>query len=569
MLVGRYLPDAGILWQRASLLFLFFLLMPGRVPLLAQPVARPVPDRLVELGPNAFILDDPTLQLTFAQVVAMPDSAFRLSQQQKLNFGHTSSRVWLKFHLDNPLQESLYLLFMTQDADYVDLYTLSETGAVTAHQSGMLRPFKNRYFLTNTVVLPLGQRPRTVFLALRDDNILHFSVLLGPVRPVVEQLQKESLFNGGVMGLMLVMVIINLFVYGLVRDQVYLLYAVYITLSCLTFLSFEGLLYDLLWRSVPALNNGRLYLLITALTFGAAIWFSLSFLRTRDFLPRFYRYFVGLLSLVALTTLLRLLDVPGLERIFYGLTLIGFVSLLVLGARTYRQGYRPARYYLLAWSFYIVGAMTSVLALLDIIAFTHNWVVYGYQLGAACEATLLTLALADRLQTYQAEYQSAQQLALQRAGENEELLARHNKLLEEKLEHQHQPEPLPDDMRILLRSMKEDRDRIRKIAIPTLDGMLLFPTSDITWLEAAGSYTTIHLSNQKTVLASRGLAEFEHLCLGGETFFRTHKSNIVNLNHVVKYLRGEGGQVILNDGCTVDVSRRAKHDLLKRLVGEE
>lgn len=548
---------------------ILLLLLIGWVPLIAQPIVRPVPDQLVELGPKAFILDDPTLQLTFAQIAAMPDSAFRLSRQQKLNFGHSTSRIWLKFHLGNPLNESLFLLFMTQDADYVDLYTISETGAVSVHQSGMLRPFENRYFLTNTVVLPLGQRPRTVFVALRDDNILHFSVLLAPVRPVVEHLQEETLFNGAVMGLMLVMVIINLFVYGLVRDRVYLLYAVYITLSCLTFLSFEGLLYDLLWRSVPALNNGRLYLLITALTFGTAIWFSLSFLRTRDFLPGFYRYFIGLLSLVALTTLLRLLDVPGLERIFYGLTLIGFLSLLVLGRRTYRQGYRPARYYLLAWSFYIVGAMTSVLGLLDIIPFTHLWVVYGYQIGAACEATLLTLALADRLQTYQADYQSAQALALKRAGENEELLARHNKLLEGKLQHQHQQEPLPVEMRNLLRTMKEDRDRIRKLAIPTLDGMLLFPVGDITWLEAAGSYTTIHFSNQRTVLASRGLAEFEHLCSEGEAFFRTHKSSIVNLNHVVKYLRGEGGQVVLNDGATVDVSRRAKPDLMKRLVGEE
>ncbi|GAB2602218.1 7TM diverse intracellular signaling domain-containing protein [Spirosoma areae] len=549
--------------------WVLFLLMVSGLAAIAQPVAQPAPDQLIELGPKAFVLDDPSRQLTFAQVAARSDSAFRPSQQQKLNFGQTNSRIWLKFHIDNTLPESLFLLFMTQDVDYVDLYVVSEIGSITQHHSGVLRPFDSRYFLTNTVVLPLGRRPRTVFLALRDDNILHFSVLLAPVRPVVSHLQKESLFNGAIMGLMIVMVLINLFVYGLVQDRVYLLYAAYITLSCLTFMSFEGLLYDLLWRSVPALNNGRLYLLITAMTFGAAIWFSMNFLRTREFLPFFYRYFIGLLSLVALTTLLRLLDVPGLERVFYGLTLLGFLSLLVLGIRTYRQGYRPARYYLLAWSFYIAGAMTTVLGLLDVLTFTHVWVVYGYQLGAACEATLLTLALADRLQTYQAEYQAAQQLALQRAGENEQLLARNNKLLEEKLQDEHRQEPLPNEMRSLLRKMKDDRDRIRKIAIPTLDGMLLFPMGDITWLEAAGSYTTIHFSNQKTVLASRGLAEFDHLCAEGEPFFRTHKSHIVNLNHVVKYLRGEGGQVVLQDGCTVDVSRRSKPDLMKRLVGEE
>lgn len=545
------------------------ILIIGGFSAVAQPVVHPVSDNLVELGPKAFILEDASLQLTFAQVAAKPDSAFRLSKQRKLNFGHTNSRIWLKFTIANTLPDSLFLLFMTQDADYVDLYVVSETGTVTEHHAGGLQPFKNRYFLTNTVVLPLGQRPRTFFLALRDDNILHFSILLSPVRPVVNQIQKESLFNGAVMGLMLVMVLINLFVYGLVRDRVYLLYALYVTLSCLTFMSFEGLLYDLLWRTMPSLNNGRLYLLITALAFSAAIWFSMNFLRTRDFLPGFYRYFLGLLGLVALTTLLRLVDVPGLERVFYGLTLLGFVSLLALGVQTYRRGYRPARYYLLAWSFYIAGTMTSVLALLDIISFSTIWVIYGYQIGASLEAALLTLALADRLQTYQTDYQAAQQLSLQRTAENEQLLARNNKLLEEKFQYEHRQEPLPEEMRSLLRSMKEDRDRIRKISIPTLDGILLFPISDITWLEAAGSYTTIHITNQKTVLASRGLSEFEYLCAEGETFIRTHKSHIVNLNHVVKYLRGEGGQVVLNDGCTIDVSRRSKPDLIKRLTGEE
>ena len=547
---------------------LIFLLLMG-MSVMGQPVVRPRAGQLVEIGPKAFILDDPTLRLTVKEVAASPDSAFRLSRQEKLNFGHTNSRIWLKFHLDNTLPNPLFLLFMTQDVDYVDMYVVSELGRMTQHHSGVLRPFENRYFLTNTIVLPLGQQPRTVFLALRDDNILHFSVLLASEQPIVSHLQRETLFNGAVLGLMLVMVLVNLFIYSLIRDQVYLLYAIYITLSCLTFLSFEGLLYDLLWRSYPGLNNGRLYLLITALAFGAAVWFSMNFLRTREFLPGFYRYLLVLLSVVTLVIILRLLNIPGLERIFYGLTLLGFVSLLVLGIRTYTKGYRPARYYLLAWSFYIAGTTMSVLGLLDILSFNHIWIIYGYQIGAACEATLLTLALADRLYTYQAEYQAAQQLALQRAGENEQLLARNNKLLEEKMQYEHRQEPLPDDMRSLLRIMKEDRDRIRKIAIPTLDGILLFPVGDITWLEAAGSYTIIHFSNEKNVLASRGLAEFDNLCAEGEPFFRAHKSHIVNLNHVVKYVRGDGGQVVLNDGHTVDVSRRSKTDLIRRLTGEE
>ncbi len=120
------------------------LLIVSGFSVVAQPVVHPVPDKLVELGPKAFILADPSLQLTFAQVAAKPNSAFRLSQQRKLNFGYTNSRIWLKFTIANTLPDSLFLLFTTQDADYVDLYVISETGIITERHAGVLQPFKNR-----------------------------------------------------------------------------------------------------------------------------------------------------------------------------------------------------------------------------------------------------------------------------------------------------------------------------------------------------------------------------------------------------------------------------------------
>jgi DNA-binding LytR/AlgR family response regulator len=105
---------------------------------------------------------------------------------------------------------------------------------------------------------------------------------------------------------------------------------------------------------------------------------------------------------------------------------------------------------------------------------------------------------------------------------------------------------------------------IRKIAIPTLEGIILLPMSELVRIETMGSYAVLYLSSSKKITASRPIGEFQDM-LPDTTFFRTHKSHIVNLNCVERYVRGEDGSVILQDGTEIRVSRTAKTELLSRL----
>lgn len=102
-----------------------------------------------------------------------------------------------------------------------------------------------------------------------------------------------------------------------------------------------------------------------------------------------------------------------------------------------------------------------------------------------------------------------------------------------------------------------------KIAIPTLECLLFFNISDIVCLEAKSNYTAIHFSNHPILLASRTLKDFEDL-LPTDLFFRTHHSHIINLQYIKRYIRGEGGQIELENGLYVTVSRRKKEELLKK-----
>lgn len=103
---------------------------------------------------------------------------------------------------------------------------------------------------------------------------------------------------------------------------------------------------------------------------------------------------------------------------------------------------------------------------------------------------------------------------------------------------------------------------LNKIAIPTLDGLLFFNTADIIDLEARSNYTEIHFANNQKITASRTLKEFEEL-LPADKFFRPHHSHIINLSFIKRYIRGDGGQIELQNGTVVSVSRKKKDEFLK------
>ena len=103
--------------------------------------------------------------------------------------------------------------------------------------------------------------------------------------------------------------------------------------------------------------------------------------------------------------------------------------------------------------------------------------------------------------------------------------------------------------------------KLNNLAIPTMEGLLFVGLQDIVRCESDDKYTKIFLADKKMILASRTLGDFETI-LEPHSFFRIHKSYLVNLKHLKKYLKGEGGQVIMTDGSTLDVSRRKKDELM-------
>lgn len=126
-----------------------------------------------------------------------------------------------------------------------------------------------------------------------------------------------------------------------------------------------------------------------------------------------------------------------------------------------------------------------------------------------------------------------------------------------------QKDTLNNQFKALLSNVRPE-NKLKKVGIPDGDGLIFINLSDIIRCDSDGNYTFFILTNGKKIIASRTLGEYEQL-FSDDNFFRVHRSHLINLEHVKKYIKGEGGYVILSDNSQVEVSRRNKNDFLEKL----
>ena len=125
--------------------------------------------------------------------------------------------------------------------------------------------------------------------------------------------------------------------------------------------------------------------------------------------------------------------------------------------------------------------------------------------------------------------------------------------------------PIPQQLEILLQKINHTNNSIQRIALPTMEGLQLVPINSIISCASEGNYTIFLLMDKQKIVVSRPLKEVEEM-LTEHSFLRVHNSYLVNMNEINKYIKGEGGYLVMSDSSTVDVSRSKKEMLLKKLL---
>lgn len=121
-----------------------------------------------------------------------------------------------------------------------------------------------------------------------------------------------------------------------------------------------------------------------------------------------------------------------------------------------------------------------------------------------------------------------------------------------------------ENLKFLLQNFKRPNDQYSKITLPTGNAYEIVNVKDIIRCEADGSYTSFFLENKKKLLVSASLKHYEDL-LPPDDFIRVHHHHLINMHHVVRFLKTDGGYAVMSDGTQIEISRRKKDAFLQRL----
>lgn len=102
------------------------------------------------------------------------------------------------------------------------------------------------------------------------------------------------------------------------------------------------------------------------------------------------------------------------------------------------------------------------------------------------------------------------------------------------------------------------------LALPSGDGIVLVTLKEIVWLEAVNNYTRFYLADERKILVSKTIGDYETR-LASYEFVRIHRSHIINLHFLHRYHRDDGGYVEMKNGIRLEVAIRKRQELLERL----
>lgn len=360
------------------------------------------------LGKYLGVLEDPSGQLDIAKIIAgVPGLPFVTGNKNVPVFARRETYVWTRFSILNKTGKDLWLGIDNAVTDTILFYQVSGRSVTAAKMSGDKVSFNARDLASNKIFFRIlnDPQPQTIYLRLNIRLPRQFPVYISNSNAFIETQGQGFFINGIFYGLLVVIVLYNLFVWFMVKDRSYVYYIFYILFTGLVLMHFDGITYAYLWPSHPSLNDHPAILSSVPMLFALA--FAASFLGLRKNHPLLLRGLWILALWLAISCLISMAGYKFLAiTISQAFSFIAAIYFLVTGILVYRTGYTPARYFLASWTVLIAG-------LLIFLAKDMGWIPYNtftanaLKLGVAAEAVLIAFALADRINFYKREHNRA------------------------------------------------------------------------------------------------------------------------------------------------------------------
>ncbi len=395
-------------------LSLFLLLL--HIPAWAlTPALIKVSDIRLDLAQYTGYLEDPTGELNYQQVNALPDNAFRHASGTAVNLGKTQSTWWFRIDLDSRLSAPLkgYLEANYSLLDSVKVYLTGADGSVQEYLAGdtlhyQQRPIKVRNFW---FPLTLAEGRSTLLLRVKTTSTLYLPMVFSSLAASAEAQEILASINGAYYGVLFAMFFYNLFLFISLRERVYFWYLLYSLSIIVLAFSIDGWLF----RFNPdntALQAASIYILMI-LSSLLSVQFSRHFLHTQELFPRINRGLFAVILINASCLFAGLfLELQAWGAIASLNMLITALLLMLTGLYVWRRGLRYGSYYVIAWSSVLTTIILTTLSSLGVETISaHNPDLIKF--GVAIELILISIGLADRINVLKEERYRAQQAATQ------------------------------------------------------------------------------------------------------------------------------------------------------------
>jgi len=389
-----------------KILKLIFFILPCAASYAINPFVLSDAQTSYILGRHLEYLEDKEKILTIEDVYSGAyRNKFMKSNKDAPNFGASRSAFWIKFALKQNTDIDWLLEMGFPYLDKIDLYYKDFSGKWIRHYIDDSMPFgarKIKYHKHVFELPPVYNEEKIFFMRFEMQGAMIIPLTIWEKRAFYAKDHDQQYVFGLYYGIIIAMFLYNLFLFFFFREKAYLYYIFYALAMGLLIIMDNGLGFEYLWPKYPKFNNISPVLI----DFNFFIWiilFSREFLQIKQLSKTLNYIFSGflLISFIGLFMPLFLSIAAALNAAW----IIGFFLILFLvasGFYSMLKGYRPAKYFLLAWGSFFIGVVIVVFRNFGYLE-SNFFTIYSMQIGSAIEVILLSFALGDRMKLIKEE----------------------------------------------------------------------------------------------------------------------------------------------------------------------
>lgn len=360
---------------------------------------------------------------------------FKENKEAIISFQASNFHHWIYLVFDSANTKDCLLEIEFPIPQEIDVHYRGEHGLFNTIEMGVLRGYEQRLFDYHTYIFPLNfanSKKNEILIRVKSPEQLNIPISVSHQEKLIVGLIKRDLIYGIYAGIILVMFLYNLFIWFTTRDSSYIYYIAYILFVGLVQTSLEGYGFKYIWTKAPLFQVYSLYI-FNALTALFSVLFLNSFIQLRKKHPFWCKVLSGVMLLYALVIILVVFDqMPLAYNIMNFAALLLAISMLLASGFAAVKGSRQAKFFFVAWIFFLSAVVVFVLRDVGILPY-NLFTSKVLQIGSALEVVLLSFGLADRINILKRENELSQKQALDISKENERIIREQNTLLEQKV----------------------------------------------------------------------------------------------------------------------------------------